>query len=79
MAGPGKSIVEAALGAGIRAPYSCKGGMCSTCRGRVLEGKAPMQVNYSLEPWEVEKGFVLGCQAIPQSGSGGVTIDFDQM
>ena len=74
---PGETLVDAALRAGIKAPYSCKGGMCSTCRAKVVEGQAPMRVNYSLEPWEVEQGFVLACQAVPSSGR--VVIDWDQM
>jgi ring-1,2-phenylacetyl-CoA epoxidase subunit PaaE len=77
MAAPGEAIVDAALRAGVRAPYACKGGMCSTCRCRLVEGTAPMAVNYSLEPWELEKGFVLGCQAMPTGKR--VVVDFDQM
>jgi len=73
----GETIIDAALRAGLRAPYSCKGGMCSTCRARIVEGAAVMRVNYSLEPWEVEKGFVLTCQAVAQTPT--VTVDFDQM
>ncbi|MGE0697997.1 MAG: 2Fe-2S iron-sulfur cluster-binding protein, partial [Hyphomicrobiaceae bacterium] len=74
---PDEAVVEAALRAGVRAPYSCKGGMCSTCRARVVEGKAGMRVNYSLEPWEVEKGFVLTCQAVPETPR--LVVDYDQM
>ncbi|MDX2159542.1 MAG: 2Fe-2S iron-sulfur cluster-binding protein [Hyphomicrobiaceae bacterium] len=77
MARPGDSIVDAALRAGIRAPYACKGGMCSTCRARLIEGDAPMVVNYSLEPWELDKGFVLSCQAVPTGNR--IVVDFDQM
>lgn len=73
----GEAVLDAALRAGIRVPYSCKGGMCSTCRARVLEGRADMRVNYSLEPWEVEKGFVLTCQAVPRSDR--LRVDYDQM
>ena len=64
---PGGHVVDAALAAGIRVPYSCKGGMCCTCRAKVVEGKADMVVNYSLEPWEIERGFILTCQAVPKS------------
>ncbi|MGE0768022.1 MAG: 2Fe-2S iron-sulfur cluster-binding protein [Hyphomicrobiaceae bacterium] len=70
-------IVDAALRAGIRAPYACKGGMCSTCRARVIEGHTRMRANYSLEPWELEKGFVLTCQALAESDH--VVVDFDDM
>lgn len=74
---PGEAVIDAALRAGVRAPYSCKGGMCSTCRTKVVEGTATMRVNYSLEPWETEKGFVLACQAV--AGSPRLVLDFDQM
>ena len=74
---PGKHVVDAALAAGIRVPYSCKGGMCCTCRARVIEGAATMTTNYSLEPWEIEKGFILTCQAVPQNGR--LILDYDQM
>lgn len=74
---PGEPVIEAALRAGLRAPYSCKGGMCSTCRAKVLEGRVTMHANYSLEPWELEKGFVLTCQAIPETPR--LVVDYDQM
>lgn len=74
---PGEAIVDAALRAGVRVPYSCKGGMCSTCRARVVEGRATMRLNYSLEPWEVEKGFILTCQATPDTPR--LVVDYDQM
>ncbi|OYW56126.1 MAG: phenylacetic acid degradation protein [Rhizobiales bacterium 17-65-6] len=73
----GESILDAALRAGMDLPFACKGGMCSTCRARVVEGEAEMELNYSLEPWEVKAGFVLTCQAHPCSER--VVVDFDQM
>ncbi len=73
----GESVLDAALRAGLDLPYACKGGMCSTCRARVLEGTVEMEVNFSLDPWEVEAGFVLTCQAHPTSPR--VVIDYDQM
>ena len=73
----GESVLDAALRAGLDLPYACKGGMCSTCRARVLEGAVTMEVNFSLEPWEVEAGFVLTCQAHPTTPR--VVIDYDQM
>ena len=69
------SVLEAAARQGIDLPYSCKGGMCCTCRCRVTEGAVEMAVNYSLEPWEVEAGFVLACQARPVTER--VALDFD--
>lgn len=74
---PGETILAAALRSGLRAPYSCKAGMCCTCRARIVEGEAVMQVNYSLEPWEIERGFTLTCQAVP--GPARLVIDYDQM
>ena len=50
----GEAILDAALRAGVDLPFACKGGMCSTCRAKLVEGKAEMEVNYSLEPWELE-------------------------
>ncbi len=75
--GDGEPILDAALRAGLDLPYACKGGMCSTCRAKVVEGEVSMDVNYSLEPWETKAGFVLTCQAHPVSDR--VVIDFDQM
>ena len=73
----GEAILDAALRAGMDLPYACKGGMCSTCRAKVVEGDAQMDVNYSLEPWELEAGFVLTCQAHPASER--VVVDYDQV
>ena len=63
----GEAVLDAALRAGMDLPYACKGGMCSTCRARVVEGTVEMEANYSLEPWEIEAGYVLTCQARPTS------------
>ena len=71
----GEAIIDAAIRAGRNLPYSCKGGMCCTCRAKVLEGRVAMAANYSLEPWETEAGFVLTCQARPLTPH--VTVDFD--
>jgi ring-1,2-phenylacetyl-CoA epoxidase subunit PaaE len=71
-----ESVLDAALRAGLDLPYACKGGMCSTCRARVLEGAVTMEVNYSLEPRELEAGFVLTCQSHPRTQR--VVIDYDQ-
>jgi ring-1,2-phenylacetyl-CoA epoxidase subunit PaaE len=73
----GEAILDAALRAGVDLPFACKGGMCSTCRARLVEGKAQMEVNYSLEPWELEKGFILTCQARPTTGR--VVVDYDHV
>jgi ring-1,2-phenylacetyl-CoA epoxidase subunit PaaE len=73
----GVKVVDAALAAGVRVPYSCKGGMCCTCRARLIEGEAAMATNYSLEAWEIERGFILTCQAVPKSPR--LVVDYDQM
>lgn len=69
------SVLDAALRAGLDLPYSCKGGMCCTCRAKVLDGKVRMAKNYSLDPADVEAGFVLTCQAHPLTER--VTVSFD--
>jgi ring-1,2-phenylacetyl-CoA epoxidase subunit PaaE len=71
-----ESILDAGLRHGIDMRYSCKGGVCSTCRCKVLDGKVDMDVNHALEDYEIARGFVLSCQSFPVTDS--VTIDFDQ-
>ncbi len=73
----GEAILDAALRAGMDLPFACKGGMCSTCRAKIIEGETRMEVNYSLEPWELEAGFVLTCQAHPVSER--VVVDYDHV
>jgi len=70
------NIVDAAADHGIDLPYSCKGGVCATCRCHVREGEVTMATNYGLEPWEVEAGFVLACQSRPVSDA--VLLDYDK-
>jgi ring-1,2-phenylacetyl-CoA epoxidase subunit PaaE len=72
-----ESILDAALRAGMDLPFACKGGMCSTCRAKLVEGEARMEVNYSLEPWELNAGFILTCQARPLSDK--VVVDYDHI
>ena len=71
-----ESILDAGLRAGIDMRYSCKGGVCSTCRCKLLDGKVDMDANYALEDYEVARGFVLSCQSFPVTDK--VVIDFDQ-
>lgn len=71
----GESILDAALKAGADLPFACKGGVCCTCRAKVIEGAVNMDVNYALEADEVENGFVLTCQSHPKTEK--VVIDFD--
>jgi ring-1,2-phenylacetyl-CoA epoxidase subunit PaaE len=73
----GEAILDAALRGGVDLPFACKGGMCSTCRAKLVEGKAEMDVNYSLEPWELKAGFILTCQAKPVSDK--VVVDYDHV
>jgi len=72
----GINILDAGIKHGADLPYSCKGGVCSTCKAKVLEGKVHMDVNYALEEDEMEQGYVLACQSHPRSEK--VVIDFDQ-
>jgi len=73
----GEAILDAALRAGVDLPFACKGGMCSTCRAKLVVGSAEMDVNYSLEPWELKAGFVLTCQAKPTTDK--VVVDYDHV
>lgn len=73
----GEAIVDAAIRAGLDLPFACKGGMCATCRAKIVEGAATMDVNYSLEPWELKAGFVLTCQAHPTTPR--IVVDYDQV
>ena len=75
--GEDEGIVDAALRAGLELPYACKGGMCCTCRAKIVEGRVEMRTNYSLEPWEIEAGYALTCQARPITER--VVVDYDQV
>jgi ring-1,2-phenylacetyl-CoA epoxidase subunit PaaE len=68
-------ILDAAQRARPDLPFACKGGVCGTCRARVVSGSARMRRNYALEPSEVDAGYVLTCQAVPVSET--VTVDYD--
>lgn len=71
----GDSILDAALKEGADLPYACKGGVCATCRAKLIEGAVDMDTNYALEPDELEKGYVLTCQSHPRTEK--VVVDFD--
>lgn len=71
----GISILDGALQQGADLPYACKGGVCATCRAKLVEGEVSMDVNYALEPEEVEQGFILTCQSHPKTAT--VSVDFD--
>lgn len=70
-----ESILDAALRQGADLPYACKGGVCATCKCRVIQGDVDMAVNYSLEADQLAAGYVLSCQALPKGDD--VIIDFD--
>jgi ring-1,2-phenylacetyl-CoA epoxidase subunit PaaE len=69
------TILDAGERVGMELPYSCRGGVCSTCRAKVVRGSAEMALNYALEPWEVKEGFILCCQARPTSAELELTYD----
>ena len=71
----GDFILDAAMENGADAPFSCKGAVCCTCKAQVVEGKAIMDMNYSLSEEEVEEGFILTCQARPASEK--LVVDYD--
>jgi ring-1,2-phenylacetyl-CoA epoxidase subunit PaaE len=72
----GDTILDAALKMGADLPFACKGGVCCTCRAKVTKGSVSMDMNFSLEDDEVEKGYILTCQSHPTSEE--VFVDFDQ-
>ncbi len=65
MARGGEVILDAAQVAGLDLPFSCRAGVCSTCRAKLVSGSAEMEHNVALEDWEVEAGYILCCQARP--------------
>jgi ring-1,2-phenylacetyl-CoA epoxidase subunit PaaE len=71
----GENLLDAAQRAGADLPFACKGGVCCTCKARILEGSARMDVNYALEKDEVEAGYILTCQAHPTSEK--LVVSFD--
>lgn len=76
MSRAGETVLEAAQKANIELPFSCKGGVCSTCCAKVIKGKVEMQTNYALEDFEVERGLALTCQSIPLTDE--ITLSFDE-
>ncbi|MBN7785503.1 phenylacetate-CoA oxygenase/reductase subunit PaaK [Ponticoccus gilvus] len=76
MAKDGTAILDAAISAHMDAPFSCKAGVCSTCRAKVLEGEMEMETNHALEDYEVRAGYVLSCQAVPVSDR--VVLSYDE-
>ena len=60
-----QTILDAANAAGFELPYSCRAGVCSTCRTKVTKGKVEMSEQYALEDWELDAGYVLACSSKP--------------
>lgn len=71
----GQAVLDAALNSGIDLPYSCKGGVCSTCKALVVEGKVHMDIHYGLEADEIDAGYVLTCQSHPRTER--LILDYD--
>jgi ring-1,2-phenylacetyl-CoA epoxidase subunit PaaE len=71
----GDSILDGGLRQGADLPYSCKGGVCATCRAKLIKGEVEMDNNYALEEEELAAGFILTCQSHPRSAE--VEVDFD--
>ena len=74
---PNKTLLDIALNSRIEVPYSCQGGVCSSCIARVKEGKASMLTNQILTDSEIEEGLVLSCQAVAQSNF--ISLDYDDV
>jgi ring-1,2-phenylacetyl-CoA epoxidase subunit PaaE len=70
-----ETVLEAGLRQGLELPYSCKGGVCSTCRVMLLEGEVDMDIHYALEDYEIERGFILMCQSYPVTEKIGIDVD----
>ncbi len=73
---PGEKILDAAHNAGADLPYACKGGVCCTCKAKVIEGSARMDLNFALDEQEVKDGYILTCQAHPTSEK--IVVSFDE-
>lgn len=71
----GESVLDAAARAGLELPYSCRAGVCSTCRCKLLKGEVTMDNNMALEDWEVAEGYVLCCQSHPTTADIEITYD----
>ena len=68
-------ILDMVNSEGYDAPYSCKGGVCSSCKAKIIEGNVTMKLNYSLTDSEIEEGYILTCQAQPASETLKITYD----
>jgi ring-1,2-phenylacetyl-CoA epoxidase subunit PaaE len=73
----GETVLEAAAKAGLDLPFSCRAGVCSTCRTKVVRGQVAMDQNYALEEWELEQGYVLACQSRVKTPV--LELDYDEV
>jgi ring-1,2-phenylacetyl-CoA epoxidase subunit PaaE len=71
-----ETVLDGAIRAGIDVRYSCKGGVCATCRAKLISGQVDMDANYALEDYEIARGFILTCQSYPVSSE--IALDYDQ-
>lgn len=69
-------VLDAAMRAGLELPFSCRAGVCSTCRTKVVRGEVEMAQNYALEDWEVEQGYILACQSCVKTPV--LELDYDE-
>ena len=72
----GANILDAGMVNGMELPYSCKAGVCSTCKAKLVKGKVDMDINHGLEPHEIEAGYILTCQSHPITDE--VIVSFDE-
>ena len=72
----GENILDAGMNSGMELPYSCKGGVCSTCKALLVEGEVDQDITHGLEQSDIERGFILTCQAHPISDK--VVVSFDE-
>ena len=72
---PSQTVLEAAIAAGLEAPFACRKGVCCTCRAKILEGEVEMDANHALEDYEVRAGYALTCQSHPVTGR--IAVDYD--
>jgi len=70
------TVLDAAMNAGLELPFSCRAGVCSTCRTKVISGEVEMAQNYALEDWELEQGYVLACQSRVKTPT--LELDYDE-
>jgi ring-1,2-phenylacetyl-CoA epoxidase subunit PaaE len=70
------TVLDAAARAGLELPFSCRAGVCSTCRTKVISGEVEMEQNYALEDWELEQGYVLACQSRCKTPT--LELDYDE-